>query len=301
MTSPVALQAHDLHKRFGRVQALAGVSLRAERGRVVGFLGPNGAGKTTTIGILLGLVRPTMGTVEMFGEPLRANRTRMLHRVGAMVGQPALLPNLSARQNLQCAACLHPGLPAGRIDQVLDAVGLASVAGRRAGTFSAGMKQRLGLALATLHRPDLLLLDEPGSGLDPEGVHQLRTLLRSLADEGAAVFLSSHQLHEVELICDQVIVVHRGQVVTEGSVAELRRGFPERVSIATANREQTARALAELPQVRDVEVSPDRVLVSGVPSQVVLHHLVTRGLTPSEVSIERPDLEEMFLQLTKEA
>jgi ABC-2 type transport system ATP-binding protein len=301
MATECALRARDLHKRFGSIRALRGVSLTVDRGQVVGFLGPNGAGKTTTIGIVLGLVHPTAGTVELFGEPVPSGGGRARRRVGALVGEPALLLDRSARQNLACAACLHPDLPAGRVDEMLEAVGLSAVAGRRVSGFSTGMKQRLGLAMAMLHRPDLLVLDAPCGGLDPEGVQRLRSLLRSLADQGTAILLSSHLLHEVELICDRVTVVHQGLVVADDSVGDLRNGFPERISITTDRCPETARALAELPGARDVVVSAGSVGVSGVPGAAVMRHLVASDLAPAEVTMVRPDLEAMFLQLTKEA
>jgi ABC-2 type transport system ATP-binding protein len=301
MTTDVVLRTRHLRKAFGAVRAVEDVSLAVERGEVFGFLGPNGAGKTTTIGMVLGLVHPSGGAVELFGEPVTPARNGALRRVGAMVGEPAVVPGFSARENLRCLARLHPELPPGRVDEALGEAGLAADARRRAGTFSTGMKRRLGLAMALLHRPELLILDEPGNGLDPQGVHGLREQLRSLAGEGVTVFLSSHLLHEVELICDRVAVIHRGRVIAEGTVAELRRGSPERVLVATADREATARILRTLPEARDVEVGADRVTVSGVSSEVVLHTLVSCGTTPREVTVERQDLESMFLELTREA
>jgi ABC-2 type transport system ATP-binding protein len=154
--------------------------------------------------------------------------------------------------------------------------------------------------MALLNRPDLLILDEPGSGLDPEGIHQLRELFRSLAERGTTVFLSSHLLHEVELICDRVAVIHRGSVIAQGTVAELRGGAPEHVSITTGDGERTAEILRTLPEARGIDVGPDRVTVSGVSSEVVMYHLVNRGVTPKEVVVVRPDLESTFLELTKE-
>jgi ABC-type multidrug transport system ATPase subunit len=299
MSSEVVLRARNLQKRFGQVTAVADVSLAVHRGEVLGFLGPNGAGKTTTIGMLLGLVRPTGGTAELFGEPVRPG-CPALRRVGAMPAPPAVLPGFSARRNLRCAALLHPDLPAGRVDEVLGLVGLAGVADRRAGTFSTGMRQRLGLGLALLARPDLLVLDEPASGLDPEGIHHLRTVFRTLAGEGVTIFLSSHLLHEVELTCDRVAVVHEGHIVAQGTVAELTGAGGDRVAVTTADPERTGQVLRSLPGASDVEVGPGRVVVSGLTSEVVVYNLVTGGVTPSQVVVVRPDLEDLFLQLTGE-
>jgi ABC-2 type transport system ATP-binding protein len=295
----VVLRTQHLGKLFGSVRAVEDVSLAVERGEVFGFLGPNGAGKTTTFGMILSLVHPSSGTVELFGEPVSPTRNHALRRVGAMVGSPALLQNRSARQNLEHLARLCPDLPDGRVNEVLEQVGLTGVGRRRVATFSTGMRQRLGLGMALLPRPELLVLDEPASGLDPEGIHQLRAQFRALADGGTTVFLSSHLLHEVELICDRVAVIHRGSVVAQGTVAELRGSAPERVLITTADRERTAQILRTHPAARDVEVGPDRVSVSGLSSEMVMYHLVNRGVTPREVIVARPDLESMFLKLTR--
>jgi ABC-type multidrug transport system ATPase subunit len=224
MSSDVVLLTRHLQKRFGPVRAVEDVSLVVRRGEVFGFLGPNGAGKTTTIGMILGLVHPSGGEVELLGQPVTPARNDVLRRVGAMVGSPAVMPSFPARRNLECLARLHPGLPAGRVEEVLAETGLASEASRRAGAFSTGMKQRLGLAMALLGRPELLILDEPANGLDPAGIRWLRERLRALAADGVTVFLSSHQLHEVEMICGRAAVVHHGRIVAQGTMAELRRG-----------------------------------------------------------------------------
>jgi ABC-2 type transport system ATP-binding protein len=215
-----------------------------------------------------------------------------------MVGVPALMPGLTARQNLRCMVNLYPRLPARRVDEVLEETGLADVAERRVGPFSTGMKQRLGLALALLNEPELLILDEPATGLDPAGIHELRALFRNLADRGVTVFLSSHLLHEVELICDRVAVIHRGRVVAKGTVDELTARSAERVAVVTADREGAVRVLSGLPGARDVETEGQRITVAGVSSEVVVYNLVQQGVTPREVTIERPSLEAMFLQLT---
>ena len=193
------LRTEGLEKRFGPVRAVDGVSLAVERGEVFGFLGPNGAGKTTTIGMVLGLIHPTAGEVFLFGEPLTPARPGVLRRVGALVGATAaLVPYLSARGNLHLVARLQGAKAAARIDEVLDLVGLREAADRKAGDFSTGMKQRLGLAMALLHQPDLLILDEPTNGMDPAGMREVRNMLRALADGGTTVFLSSHLLHEIQ-------------------------------------------------------------------------------------------------------
>ncbi|MEJ2353936.1 MAG: ATP-binding cassette domain-containing protein, partial [Anaerolineales bacterium] len=192
MQNDIILQTHQLKKHFGPVRAVDGISLSVSRGQVYGFLGPNGSGKTTTIGMILGLLHPTAGSIYLFGEPVTPSHNRSLRRVGALVGAPSLVPYLSARQNLELLARLSPGLPSARVAEILEVVGLGQVANRRAGPFSTGMKQRLGLAMSLLHEPDLLLLDEPTNGMDPAGMHEIRILISRLAEQGVTVFISSH-------------------------------------------------------------------------------------------------------------
>src|SRR5690554_6397171 len=186
-----AILAEELTKRFGKHTAVDGVSLTVRPGEVFGFLGPNGAGKTTTIGMVLGLIHPTSGSIDIYGEPVTPASGAPLRRVGALVGaSAALVPYLTARENLRLVARLHPEVDEARIDEVLRLVKLESASERKAGQFSTGMKQRLGLAMALLHRPRLLILDEPTNGMDPTGMREVRNLLRSLAADGVTVLLS---------------------------------------------------------------------------------------------------------------
>ena len=293
------LRAQNLSKKFGAVAAVVDVSLVVRQGEIFGFLGPNGAGKTTTISMLLGLTHPSGGTVEILGERVRPSQTAVLHQVGTLVGDPALLMPFTARQNLRSLAYLYPEISDRRIDTILEEVGLSGAADRPARTLSTGMKQRLGLALALVTEPKLLILDEPANGLDPAGIHELRTLFRSLADKGVTIFLSSHQLHEVELICGRVAVVNRGSLVAEGTVAELTNRSGDRVAITTSETARTADLLRLLPNARDISVTGTGMEVAGVPSELVLQHLVTHGATPKEVFVKHQDLEEMFLELTR--
>jgi ABC-2 type transport system ATP-binding protein len=301
MSSDVVVRTSHLKKHFGPVVAVEDVSLEVGRGEIFGFLGPNGAGKTTTISMMLGLTHPTAGTVEVFGQPVTPEAHAVLRRAGTLVGAPALLPPFTARENLACLASLYPELPAGQIDAVLAQTGLKEAADRPARTFSTGMKGRLGLALALLNQPELLILDEPANGLDPAGIHELRTLFRALAERGATIVLSSHLLHEVELICDRIAVVHHGRVIAQGTVAELLGGASEMVRVTTADPERTARVLRALPGAHDVVVSAGQVEVRGVTSEVVMYHLVQQDITPHEVAVARPDLETVFLNLTQSA
>lgn len=301
MNAEIVLQTKHLKKHFGSVKAVEDVSLSVNRGEIFGFVGPNGAGKTTTISMILGLTHPTAGEVEVFGQRVTPGQNQILRRVGMMVGSPALLLPFSAWQNLRCLARLYPDIPAQRVDEVLELAGLKDVAHRQARKFSTGMKQRLGLALALLNRPDLLVLDEPTNGIDPAGMHEIRALLRSLADQGVTIFFSSHLLHEVELICDRVVVIQRGLVIAQGAVADLLSGTKKRIHITTTEPERTAHVLHALPGVRDIRVNADYVEVQGVSSEVVLYNLVNNGITPKEVVVSHPDLESVFLELTQKA
>lgn len=301
MNSDVVLQTEHLKKYYHAVHAVEDVSLRVTRGEIFGFLGPNGAGKTTTIGMVLGLIHPTAGRIEVFGQEVSPQHTQPLRRVGALIEAPALTPYLSARRNLSLLAELYPGLPAGRMAQVLEMVGLTDTGNRAVRHFSTGMKQRLGLALALLNQPELVILDEPTNGMDPAGMHEIRTLLRSLAAQGVTVFLSSHLLHEIELICDRVAVVQQGSVIAQGTVADLLGSSKECIHITTPDPERTAQVLRSLPEVHNVDIGTSYVEVQGVSSDVVMYHLVHQGITPKEVTVSRPDLESVFLELTHKA
>ncbi len=293
-----ALRVEGLTKSFGEVIAVDGLTLEVPRGTVFGFLGPNGAGKTTTIGMLLGLVHPTRGRVEVLGRRVRPGDPTALRRVGALVGAPALIPSFSARRNLALLAGLVPGHD-GRaaIDAALRRVGLGDAAHRRAGTFSTGMKQRLGLAMALIEEPDLLILDEPTSGMDAAARREVKNLLREVAAEGVTVFLSSHLLHEIEQVCDEVAVLDRGRLVTRGTVASL---LPDAtmVRVRVDDPAAAARRLEELEGVTRLGANGSYLEVEGVDPQRLVAFLVGVGHVPSEVTSGRPDLETLFLQLT---
>jgi len=217
------VRARGLVKRYKEALAVDHIDLNVDIGDVYGFLGPNGAGKTTTLRMALGLIVPTEGTVELFGhDPLREG-ARALQGVAGFVEAPRFYPYLSARKNLELLAALDGEGARERIEEVLEIVELTPRAGHRVGGYSHGMRQRLGIAAALLRRPRLLMLDEPATGLDPAGMRDMRTLIRRLADEGITVLLSSHQLPEVQELCDRVAIVDSGRVVYEGALADLRR------------------------------------------------------------------------------
>ena len=294
------LQTIELKKYFGSVHAVDGVSLNVQHGEVFGFLGPNGAGKTTTISMVLGLLHPTAGEIRLFEQPVKPDHNSALRRVGSLVGAPSLVPYLSARDNLALLARLHPGTPKGRIGEILEQVGLTEAANRKAGKYSSGMKQRLGLAMALLNNPELLILDEPTNGMDPAGMREIRILLRSLVEQGVTVFLSSHLLHEVEQVCDRVAVLNKGKIIAQGAVNELL-GQKAVVRVRVASPTDAAAALGSMPGAVDIQPNGSYVSVSGVSSQDVVSHLVAHNIVPSEVSAGQNDLESLFLELTQES
>jgi ABC-type multidrug transport system ATPase subunit len=298
MTTPV-IQVHKLSKQFGKLKAVDSVSLTVSHGEVYGFLGPNGAGKTTTIGMILGLIHAGEGEIRVFGEPVTPGRPHALKRVGALFGQPALLPYLSGRRNLELAARLTPGLPKNAIDRVLDLTGLVEAARRPTGQFSTGMKQRLGLAIALLHEPQLLILDEPTNGMDPAGIREIRQLIRGLAEGGVTVFLSSHLLHEVEQICDRVTVLHRGKVIAEGQVSAMLSDRQE-VRVRVESPQKAAERLLSLPGAERVRPNGEWVSLRHPSSQAVNQHLAGAEIFAAEITCGRPDLETFFLDLTQD-
>ena len=293
------LETHDLSKSFGKVQAVNEVNLQVNEGEVYGFLGPNGAGKTTTIGMALGLIHPSNGWVELFGQPVSPAHARPLRRVGSLVGRPALLPYLSGRKYLDLLAQLRTGVDEHRIEEVLERVGLTFAAGRKAKTYSTGMMQRLGLGAAILHRPELIILDEPTNGLDPAGMRDVRDLIRSLAEDGATVFLSSHLLHEVEMVCDKIAVINKGHIVAQGSVDDLLNRQEHFVKVRVSAPEKARQILQSLPGVTQIKANGAYIDVKGIPSEEIVIELVNQGIVPGEVTVQKNDLESLFLGLTQ--
>jgi len=284
------IECQSLTKRYRQVTALAGLDLSVEAGTVFGFLGPNGAGKTTTLRILLGLVTPSSGQARLNGRPLPDPAG--LARVGAMIEEPAFYPWLTGRANL---AVLARSGPAGAgIGRALARAGLAEVADRKVRGYSQGMRQRLGLAAALMRQPSLLLLDEPANGLDPAGLAEFRTLLRSLADGGTTVFLSSHLLAEVEHVCDQVAVVQSGRLVSQGPARAAAR---VRVLVTAAEQDAAVAALARWAARADGE---DGVLTGTPDGRAVNQALGQAGIWARQILLERPALEAAFLSLTGE-
>ena len=291
------IRCEGLTKRYRHTVAVAGLDLSVPAGQVFGFLGRNGAGKTTTMRMLLGLIRPTSGRAWLNGRPVPDPGG--LARVGAMIEEPAFYPWLTGRRNLQILARSGPPRQAGRADPVaaaLTRVGLDEVAGRKVKTYSQGMRQRLGLAVALLRQPPLLLLDEPANGLDPAGISEFRGLLRSLAGTGTTVFLSSHLLAEVEQVCDEVAVLRDGRLVGQGRVAELAaRRARVRVLLRPADRPAAQRLLAGWPAQAD---GAGALLVNTADGRRVNEVLGRGGIWAEQISVERAGLEAAFLAMT---
>jgi ABC-2 type transport system ATP-binding protein len=288
------IDVKDLSKRYGKVLAVDDLSFRAEPGTVTGFLGPNGAGKSTTLRAALGLVHPDAGGVTVLGVPYR-RLDGPLHRVGAVLEASEVHPGRSGRNHLRVLATAA-GIPSSRVEEVLGLVELSAAAKRRVKGYSLGMRQRLGLASALLGDPEVLVLDEPANGLDPAGIRWLRDLLRSLAAEGRTVLLSSHVLAEVSQTVDRVVIIHRGKLVRQGSIAEVLAGAEG----ATRVRSPEAKRLAELLAAHGVSVTDlgDGALAAHVPPEQVGELAAANGVVLHELTAERATLEEVFFELT---
>jgi ABC-2 type transport system ATP-binding protein len=301
-----AIATEGLTKRYGRALAVDGLDLEVHEGDLFGFLGPNGSGKTTTVRMLLGLVFATSGRIELLGRPMPAAALAVLGSVGALVEGPAFYPHQSGRANLAALDQAGPGGPRRdrrrRIGEALERVGLVDVGRRPVRAYSSGMRQRLGLAAALLRSPRLLVLDEPTNGLDPQGSREVRDLLVELVRGGATVFLSSHLLAEVEMICSRAAIVHQGRLVTQARVAELLAPTG-RVLVATPDTGSAAELAATMPGLRIDERRDDGLLVhlDGLPPEALNQRLVEGGVRVRELVAERPTLEDVFLRLTGEA
>lgn len=294
-----AIQTEGLTKRFGARVAVDGLDLAVRAGSVFGFLGPNGAGKTTTIGMLLGLVRPSAGRALLFGHDVAQAPERALAGVGAMIEAPAFYPYLSGRDNLRALA-LAGGLLHARVEAALAAVELLPRARDTFRAYSQGMRQRLGIAAALLHEPKLIILDEPTNGLDPAGQREIRELIRGLAQSGRTIFLSSHQLHEVEQICDEVAILKAGRLVAGGPVAELLRRGQGVLLRVPSEAARAAGLLRGVGWVAGVKQRGDELLVDAPAARAAeLNMLLAgQGIAVAEVRARGETLEELFLEVT---
>ncbi len=294
------LEITGLEKRFGDVTALAGLDLQVFPGEVYGLLGPNGAGKSTLIGAVLGLVRPNAGSIEVFGMDARHHRSEILRRTGAIIESPAFYPYLGGRDNLKVVARTIGDVPKGRIDEMLELVGLRGRGKDKAKTYSTGMKQRLGLASVLLGDPDLVILDEPTSGLDPAGAVEFRKLIRSVVtDQGNTVFVSSHLLMEVEQMCDRVGIVKLGETVAEGRLEDLL----QKGSAVAFRVDDVERALG-LMKEKGLQAGSDDgdgmvwAEISQDDAGLLNAALVGAGVEVSLIGERRSDLESFFLEVT---
>jgi ABC-2 type transport system ATP-binding protein len=290
-----SVQINGLTKRFGTVVAVDNLSFEVAEGSVTGFLGPNGAGKTTTLRMLLGLVEPTAGSSTIAGKPYR-ELADPFRQVGAVLESTSFHPGRRARDHLR-VLCTAAGLAGTRVDEVLDEVGLADVGDRRVKGFSLGMRQRLGLAAALLGEPEVLILDEPANGLDPEGVHWLRNFLRSYADRGRTVLVSSHLLAEIAQTVDDVVIVAKGRLVTQSSLADLAGRKKSGVWVRTPQAEALRQALGAKGIAAEVQ-TPDTLVAFEATTEAVGIAAAGAAVVIFEMTTQHFDLEEFFLELT---
>lgn len=306
------LSVRNLKKKIKNKLIIKGVSFDIGAGEVFGFLGPNGAGKTTTIRMLVGLIRPTEGSIEIGGVSLREDTCKALAQVGCIVENPELYPYLSGWENLEHFARMLPGVTEKRIQEVVAIVGMEQRIGDKVKTYSLGMRQRLGIAQALLGSPKLLILDEPTNGLDPQGIKEMREFIRELASRGLSVFVSSHLLSEIQLMCDRVAIISHGSVIAVGHVAELLKRDESTVQWHIAPR---GAGLDILRSREGVTVHGEEVLqpeLAGTGAELgivtelraervpaVTEALAAAGVRVYSVSINNPTLEDLFLRLTE--
>ena len=298
-SSAPALKTTALSKAYGSRLAVNQLDLEVRQAELFGFLGPNGAGKTTTIRMALGLIAPTNGSVEILGQEVRRHRREILPRVGALVESPALYSYMSGRDNLRVVGRLLGRISEKRIDEVLEIVSLKGRDRDRVRTYSMGMKQRLGLAIALLNDPDVLILDEPANGLDPAGIVEMRDLLRGLAAAGKTVFISSHVLSEVQQICTRVAIINHGKLVRVAPVAELLQA-PGEFEVRVDRPVDLVAALKSQSWARDAR-SEDGMVITSSPDgrgRTLIKFLIDSGFSPDAVSPRQKDLEDIFLSLT---
>ena len=298
--SPPPIEVRGLVKRYGELVAVAGVDLTVEPGDVYGYLGPNGAGKTTSLRMMLGLIRADEGTVRLFGRDPQES-VAALDGVAGFVEAPTFYPYMTGRRNLELLAAFDGGDAPGRIDGALQAVELAHRAGDKVGGYSHGMRQRLGIAAALLRDPKLLLLDEPATGLDPAGMRDMRRLITRLAGEGMTVLLSSHLLGEVEEVCNRVAIVRTGQIVYEGTIAELARGAGTMYRLLSTDDRKAAQVCAAQPGIGETAVEHGKLVFTADDAAVaeLSRALVEAGVLIRELAPQTVTLEDLFFSLTE--
>jgi ABC-2 type transport system ATP-binding protein len=293
------LQARDLVKTYGKKVAVDHLSFDVEPGRVTGFLGPNGSGKSTTMRLLLGLDRPTSGKALVAGRPY-AELRNPLHDVGAVLEAKQVHPGRTGRNHLRWVAAYNR-IPRRRVEEVLALVGMTDAAHRRAGQYSLGMLQRLGIAGALLGDPGILLFDEPVNGLDPDGIVWIRTMMKSLAAQGRTIFVSSHLLSEMSVTADHLVVIGRGQLITQTSTQDfIRRSSLNRTRVRSPHLDRLVTVVREAGMTAEQDAN-GALLVDGVETDAVGELAARNGITLHELSPQRASLEEAFMELTKDA
>jgi ABC-type multidrug transport system ATPase subunit len=305
VTGDAVVATRGLTKRFGSQTVVAQVDLSVEAGAVYGFLGPNGSGKTTTIRMLLGLISPTDGSITLLGQPLPGRLNAVLRRVGALVEGPAFHPYLSGRANLARLDAADrfsdPATAGRRIDAALDRVGLLAAATKRYRAYSLGMRQRLGIANALLMPRDLLILDEPTNGLDPQGTREVRHLIGELSRDGITVLVSSHLLAEVDQMCSHVGVMYEGRLVSQGAIGELRASSVQTVRVDTDRPVEAGRVLSSLGLTQvQVETTHVTGLLGDVAVEKIVPDLVDANIAVLGFAVQQPSLEDVFVGLTGE-
>jgi len=304
MNPVLAVDAVGVTKRYGELTAVDDVTVQVGQGEVYGVLGPNGAGKTTFLRMLFGLIAPDAGTIELFGQTREEAGTRALDGVAGFIESPKFYPYLSGRRNLEGLALLDGGAEPGRLDEVLEIVDLADRADDKVGGYSFGMRQRLGVAASLLRDPRLLVLDEPANGLDPAGIRDMRALIKRLADGGLTVLLSSHDMLEVEDICDNVTIMRTGAVVFHGEISALRKQAPEQGHRLHTSDDEHALALASAREgLRVQRGEHDGLVLHGAQSDVdaYISALVGAGLQLRGLELTETPLEALFFMLTESA
>ncbi|WP_174760615.1 MULTISPECIES: ABC transporter ATP-binding protein [Aneurinibacillus] len=303
MTQAITLEIEQVEKEIRGKKIIKGISFSVREGEVFGFLGPNGSGKTTTIRMMVGLIRPTAGRIRICGFDIQKEYTKALAHVGSIVENPELYSFLTGMENLEQFARMIPGVTRGKIDEVVQRVDLSKRIHDRVKDYSLGMRQRLGIAQALLGDPKLLILDEPTNGLDPQGIKELRAFIRQLAGEGLSVFISSHLLSEIQLMCDRVAIINRGEIIRVGEVDELLTQDFRKMIWYAEPRSKAKSILAASPLVR---LSEQETLDGGIVTEIAAEHvpelaarLISGGIQVYEIEWKKPSLEDLFLDMTE--
>lgn len=290
-----AVKVEDIVKKYKSITAVNNISLEINKGDIYGILGPNGAGKTTVISMILGLVKPNSGSIEVLGQKINQGSNRALSHVGALVGDtPPFYPYMSGKENVEYMAKLFK-MPPKKVDETLEFMGLSRAADRKPTQYSTGMKQRLGIAMAIVHEPEILILDEPTNGMDPGGMREIRTLIQELAKRGITVILCSHLLNEVEQVCNRVAIFKQGQIVAQGRIEDLMKNTGA-IMIETYQYEKTLAFLTQC-EIEFISEDPGFIHIKSTEPEKLIEQLVAHQLTPRQVFDAGQNLENLYLEL----